>query len=344
MGTMKKKFNIQMISVLVLLSVVIALSRCKKGDDSSSSALSPVATTSTASWVGHTWASLKGTANAKNQSTIVTFEYDTTTTYNHTVSANPDTVSGSTTTIVNAVITGLKSSTTYYFRVKAVNQTGTTYGSDVTFTTSGASRSKITFNPDISYGSVSDNNGNTYKTVRIGSQTWMAENLKSIKLNDGTDIPFVAEETDWDGLSAAGYCWYNNDSVNYGALYNWYAVNTGKLCPSGWHVPTDSEFTLLSDYLGGENVAGYKQKETGTIHWLSPNSSATNESGFTALPGGYRNYNGIFNSIKRDAFWWTFTESPTTDAYIRNIYYGYSSMDRNKTNKNSGLSVRCLMD
>jgi uncharacterized protein (TIGR02145 family) len=148
---------------------------------------------------------------------------------------------------------------------------------------------------------VTDGDGNVYNTVTIGTQIWMKGNLKTMKFNYGTSIPNVTDNTTWAGLTSAAYCWYNNDAATYkttyGALYNWYAVdvasNDGKnVCPAGWHIPSDAEWTTLTDYLGGASVAGSKLKETGTTHWLSPNTGATNESGFTALPGGGHSRNG----------------------------------------------------
>ncbi|MDZ7633244.1 MAG: fibrobacter succinogenes major paralogous domain-containing protein [Bacteroidales bacterium] len=139
---------------------------------------------------------------------------------------------------------------------------------------------------------VTDSDGNVYKTLVIGTQIWLAENLKTTKFNDGSQIPFVSEETSWVAtLTTPGYCYYDNNTANksvYGGLYNWYAVETGKLCPKGWHVPSDAEWTTITNLFGGESVAGNALKEKGTAHWTSPNDGATNESGFTALPGGNR--------------------------------------------------------
>ena len=167
---------------------------------------------------------------------------------------------------------------------------------------------------------VFDHNGNAYKTIRIGSQVWMAENLKTTEYNDGTSIPLVMNNSAWSALTTAGRCYHNNDSLTYkkpyGALYNWYAVNTGKLCPTGWHVPTDGELhtlVLMLDadavfVLGQESlIAGGKLKETGTTHWYSPNEGATNESGFTALPGGLRRTNGEFDLFSSHGYVWSFT-------------------------------------
>jgi uncharacterized protein (TIGR02145 family) len=276
--------------------------------------------------------------------TTISFEYDTTTSYRYSIPANPDTLSGKTSTRRIAEVTGLTPNTTYYYRVKAINSMGTSYGTDKTFTTLPVYEKDIVFNPDLPYGEVTDTEGNIYKTILIGAQVWMAENLASTKFNDGTDITWATNINDWNLATNPAYSWYNNITVSYGALYNWYAVNSGKLCPSGWHVPTDDEWTALSTYLGGSVVAGSKLKETGTVHWQSPNSGATNISGFTALPGGYRYYNGTFNSIKRYGYWWTSTENSTSNAYGRDMYHGYSNLDRISSDKRSGASIRCIKD
>jgi uncharacterized protein (TIGR02145 family) len=150
------------------------------------------------------------------------------------------------------------------------------------------------FNPDKTYGTLTDQDGNIYRTITIGTQTWMAENLRTTKYRDGTAIPNVTDNTAWSNLSTGAYCNYNNtesaDTIaTYGRLYNWYAATDSRdIAPSGWHVPTDDEWTTLTTYLGGDSVAGGKMKETGTTHWVTPNGGATNESGFTALPSGVR--------------------------------------------------------
>ena len=175
---------------------------------------------------------------------------------------------------------------------------------------------------------VTDIDGNVYHTVTIGTQVWMVENLKTTKYNDGTAIPLVTDVTSWSNLTTPGYCWYNNDATayktTYGALYNWFTVNTGKLAPTGWHVPTDGEWTTLTSYLGGENVAGGKMKSTGTIEdgtglWHDPNIGATNESGFSGVPACGRNCDGRFANIGKDGIWWNASEYGTTDARLRNI-------------------------
>jgi uncharacterized protein (TIGR02145 family) len=198
-------------------------------------------------------------------------------------------------------------------------------------------------------GLVSDIEGNTYKTVTIGTQTWMAENLRVARYKNGTAIPLVTDPTAWVGLTTPGYCWYNNDEATnkatYGALYNWYTVITGNLCPTGWHVPTDAEWTTLTTYLGGESVAGGKLREVGTAHWASPNTGATNETGFTALPGGYRYYTGTYLTIGYAGYWWSSTGSSATNAWYRYMYYYNPLVSRDGYgSKESGFSVRCLRD
>jgi uncharacterized protein (TIGR02145 family) len=198
-------------------------------------------------------------------------------------------------------------------------------------------------------GAITDKDGNVYTSVTIGTQVWMVENLKSTKYNDGTGIPNVTENTEWANLTTPGYCWYNNDvstyRATYGALYNWYALSTGKLCPIGWHVPSDEEWTTLATFLGGENIAGGKLKEAGTTHWLSPNTDATNETGFTALPGGLRGYsNGIFISIGQYGYWWSSSLDFGNQFFVRNLFNNTALVWKSACDKQSGLSIRCLKD
>lgn len=158
-------------------------------------------------------------------------------------------------------------------------------------------------------GSVADIDGINYQTVRIGNQVWMAENLRVTRFRDGTVIDQITNAMGWQGSSIPAWCWYNNDNnyeTPYGKLYNWLAASDSKgLCPTGWHVPTDMDWNILGDYLGGHLVAGGKMKETGTNHWNSPNTQATNESGFTGLPGGSRFFNGDFFGAADQTSWWS---------------------------------------
>ena len=196
---------------------------------------------------------------------------------------------------------------------------------------------------------VNDADGNSYDVVKIGDQVWTAENLKTTRFNDGTVIPQVTGNTDWVNMATPAYSWYNNDIGNksvYGALYNWYTVKTGKLCPTGWHVPTDAEWTILETYLGGSAVAGGKMKETGTTHWVDPNTDATNESGFTALPGSWRDgITGIFPSLGAFGMWWTSQETTPDRPYWREIYSVSGTIyPKSSGDPRFGLSIRCLKD
>jgi|WetSurSiteA1Bulk_404760.scaffolds.fasta_scaffold13194_2 uncharacterized protein (TIGR02145 family) len=217
----------------------------------------------------------------------------------------------------------------------------------------------IIFNPNLSYGTLTDIEGNEYKTIVIGSQTWMAENLRTNRYKDNTPIPLVEDNMAWKNLTTPGYCWYYNDEETYkdiyGALYNWYTVKTGKLCPIGWHVSTDAEWTLLTDYLGGIGVAGPKMQETGTTHWLFADG-ATNSSGFTGLPGSYR-FGGVggggnFNNTPESPTigdWWAVPENDVSEPYdwwLQNRVNEPTIVQRwtGAGFKAYGRSVRCVKD
>lgn len=202
---------------------------------------------------------------------------------------------------------------------------------------------------------VYDIEGNKYMTVKIGNQIWMAENLRTTKYNDGTSIPLVTDNSAWGYLITPGYSWYDTTGTNYatytqdtfGALYNYYVVadtNSLNVCPIGWHVPTDTEWTILTTTLGGETIAGYKMKETGLIHWVSPNGGATNESGFTGLPGGWRYSGGSFFVIGSFGYWWSSSEYNTADGWNRRLSYDNGGVAKLNHDKKSGYSVRCLRD
>lgn len=207
-------------------------------------------------------------------------------------------------------------------------------------------------NPNLTYGKVTDIDGNEYATIQIGFQTWMAENLKTSKYNDGTAIPHVVNTTEWSNLTTGAYSIYNYSPENeaiYGKLYNWHAVNTGKLCPQGWHIPTDAEWTQLNTYLSS-NV-GIKMKSTGNktdgtglwTKYTSGSPEGTNASGFTGLPGGSRDSYGTFFDLGYYGYWWSTTEFDTgarcryldsNDSGLGTIYYF----------KTNGFSCRCVKD
>ena len=193
---------------------------------------------------------------------------------------------------------------------------------------------------------ITDIDGNVYNTVTIGTQVWMKENLKVSKYRNGDAIPTDLDTAAWSTTSSGAYAIYNNDAANniiYGKLYNWYAVaDSRNLCPVGWHVPSDGEWTILENFLGGASIAGGKMKAVSNL-WLSPNTGATNESGFSGLPSGYRYTNGSYYGVGFGG-WWSSTESSSSEAWYRNLDYGSGVSGRNFNYKQYGFSVRCLRD
>ena len=205
------------------------------------------------------------------------------------------------------------------------------------------------FNPNLNYGSLTDQEGNIYKTIVVGNQTWMAENLKTSKYNDNSIIPNVSGYGEWLTDTLGKWCYYNNDvkfNEIYGKLYNAYTIHTGKLCPSGWRIPSETDWSILIDYLGGANLAGDKMKSIGTNFWLNPNTGATNESGFSALPGGIRYwenarfyYDGVY------ANWWSSSIDKARNALHYGLTNNKSTIENAYTDKKTiGISVRCIKD
>jgi uncharacterized protein (TIGR02145 family) len=253
---------------------------------------------------------------------------------NPTIALNTKTVNGSGSGLFNSSITQLTPLTTYYVRSYATNSVGTAYGNELSFVTQ-------------------DN------IVTIGTQIWRTTNLEVTTYRDGTPIPQVTDQTQWANLTTGAWCYYYNNSTNgstYGKLYNWYAVAgihdsaslnnpalRKQLAPQGWHVPSDAEWTTLNTFLGGESLAGGKMKSTGTSHWQSPNGLATNESGFTGLPAGYRGSNDFYN-IYLFGFWWSSSMATSTTASLRTLNYNDGSGSRATSARIAGYSVRCLMD
>ena len=232
-------------------------------------------------------------------------------------------------------ITGLTQKTTYFVRAFASNEVGTAYSNQIKLTTNTASTT------------ISDIEGNTYNTINIGNQIWMTSNLSTSRFRNGVYIPYILNSTQWATTKSPALSFYNHDNnfeSNYGKQYNWYAVADPQgLCPIGWHIPSNNEWTILSDFLGGLNVAGGKMKATGTQFWSFP-SNGNNSSGFTGLPGGFRNVDGTFGILGYNGFWWSATDENEQKAFNRSIIYTDNVLSVGSSSKNQGFSVRCLKD
>lgn len=284
---------------------------------------------------------------------------------NPTIDLPTKTTDGSGVGTFTSSISGLNPNWDYHLRAYATNSAGTAYGNEISFTTL---QNTYVFGPN-----VTDNNGNSYQSVVICNQTWTKSNLNVSKYTDGTPIPQVTDPTQWANLTTGAWCYYNNTTANgtiYGKLYNWYAVMgiydaasganpalRKKLAPTGWHIPTDAEWSSLINCLdpnanGGNtlpNTAGGKMKSIGTIQastglWSNPNTAATNESGFTGLPAGYLNSFGPFSIIGSDGIWWSSSEFNTALAWGRSLYYNTGSAGMVSSSKGYGFSVRCVKD
>jgi uncharacterized protein (TIGR02145 family) len=209
----------------------------------------------------------------------------------------------------------------------------------------------IVFNPDKTYGSVTDVDGNTYKTIQLGNQTWMAENLKTEHYANGDVINNIAETDLWENTLVGAWTYYNNNeemNEDYGKLYNWFAVEDPRnICPSGWHIPNDPEWEALLTHLGGYLVAGASMKETGLNHFAYSNEGSTNESGFTGLPGGMKDWGSLSFDLGLSGYWWSSTNA--NDYYDLEAYYYFIGRDVDHVldgagDKNNGISCRCIKD
>ena len=235
-------------------------------------------------------------------------------------------------------ITGLADGTVYYYRAYATNSSGTSYGLEYSFITP-----------------VNDIEGNVYQTVKIGNQVWMAKNLLTTKYNDDSAIPNVIDNTEWSALKTGAYCWANNDETTYkplyGALYNWYAVETGKLCPTGWHVPSDNDYKTLEMSLGMSqdqaNGTGLRGTDEGSKlksnNGWSLDGNGSNSSGFNALPAGYRYYgDGTTKGLGLITYFWTSDAIDDLLATFRRLDAEETEVSRDGTHKEAGKSVRCI--
>lgn len=338
---MKKLF------LLLALSFFI-FNGCNKDDDNSTTTL-PTITTTAISDITENTAVSGGEVTDDGGSSVTARGICWSTNSNPTISDNKTSDSVGTGSFTSS-LTGLTENTTYYVKAYATNSQGTAYGNEQSFTTTNTSTS----------GTVTDIDGNTYPTVIIGTQEWMAEDLRVTHYPNGDAIPHITDNATWGNLgnnnTDDAYSFYNNDNTtDYGALYtyaaaiadNWTRDNNANqgICPNGWRLPTDNEWSTLTDYLGGSDVAGGKMKETGTTHWNSPNTGATNSSGFAALPGGYRNgTNGTFYNVGNNGNWWSSTESSSSHAFSRTLIYTNANAYRYDDSKSGGFCVRCIRD
>ncbi len=315
----------------------------------------PTVTTTAASSITETTATSGGNISNDGGAALTTRGVCWSTSPNPTIALMTKTNDGAGTAAFTSSITGLVANTTYYVRAYATNSVGTAYGNEVNFTT--------LQNPtgiNIAGPNVTDIDGNMYQSVTNCGLTFTKQNLNVSKYSDGTPIPQVQDPTQWANLTTGAWCYYENNTANgpiYGKLYNWYAVAgiydatsaanpalRKKLAPTGYHIPSDAEWTTLITCLGGAGVAGGKMKATGTSLWLSPNTLATNESGFTAMPGGVRDIDNVFTDIRVLGSWWSSTVNIASEAWYQYLVTDLGNINRNDGSLYLGFSVRCLRD
>ena len=308
----------------------------------------PTITSTAVSSITSTSASSGGNITSDGGANITTKGVCWSTNANPTIALSTKTVDGTGIGVFTSAISALVANTTYYARAYATNSSGTNYGNEVSFTTAASTALTVT-----------DIDGNIYQTVAICNQIWTKKNLNVTKYRNGDVIPQVTDPTEWGNLTTGAWCYTIDNATNqpsqssslvYGKLYNWYAVNDPRgLAPSGYHIPTTTEWTTLTNCLGGSSIAGGKMKESGTNHWNSPNTGATNSSGFTSLPSGYKNNYGML--VGSTAMFWSSSLINTNLANYVWMFSDYNYTDSvlqttwpPNSNVKSGCSVRCLKD
>jgi uncharacterized protein (TIGR02145 family) len=334
---MKTKNRICISYLLVIGLIIILTSSCKKQTDQGQQGQPPALATGDMTNIKQTTANCAVIITSDGGTTVTARGVCWSTTQNPTI-ADSKTTDGTGTGTFTSAITGLTATTTYYVKAYATNSIATSYGNKLAFKTY--------------TGTVPDVDGNVYNTETIGTQTWMVENLKTTKYFNGNLIGTTASATlDITSESTPKYQWiYDGNQTNldtYGRLYTWYAVTDSRsVCPTGWHMPSYSEWNALISY-SGVAIAGDKIKETGTKHWLSSNTGATNETGFTALPSGMRyndGTNGIFKEFGSYGNWWSTTEHGLTDATVFGTGYAFHDVYNSNQSKSNAYAVRCLKD
>jgi uncharacterized protein (TIGR02145 family) len=340
-GIMKTKTRFLIYPALLMGVLFILTFSCKK--DESPTNQFPVVLTNTLTEIRETTATCSGYISLDGGSEVIARGVCWSTQPMPTI-ADSITMNGEGVGNFTSKLTGLILNRSYYVRAYATNLAGTSYGHIRSFTTS---TNAINFNPSLTYGTMSDIDSNIYKTITIGTQTWMAENLRVTHYRNGDTIPKFPDGYRWIEDTTGAYCDYENTpkiSKIYGRLYNWHAVvDTRNIAPNGWHVASLEEWDTLVMYLGGG--AGIKLKERGTAHWDYPNYGTTNESGFTALPSGFRD-SRFFNKLNMEARIWTCSQCDFPYSY----YAWYILLDdsdkpfRDYSRKLDGFSIRCIKD
>jgi len=325
--------------VLIPSFAFLMISGCSKNknDEPVNNPVIPVLTTSVVTGITHNSAGSGGVITSDGGASVTARGVCWSTGTNPTLT-DPHTTDGSGTGSFTSNMTGLNPNTTYYVRAWASNSAGTGYGNALPFTTL-----------KLPGDTVLDFDGNIYHKVTIGSQVWLVENLRTKHYRNGDSIPLVVADAQWKSLTTGARCYYDNlpsNAKTYGFFYNWHAVNDSRgLCPEGWHVPTDNEWKALGSFLGGENVAGGKMKTTGTIEqgnglWYSPNSGATNSSGFSGIPGGYRINYGNYYSIGNVAYFWSSSDTTNLNGWNYVLDANNENLIRHYNFYTNGFSVR----
>lgn len=345
MSIIKAEFNKLML--LICLCIILFMNMCKKDNDTNNLADGYLAEVSTIaiSNLTQTTVVTGGIVNSNGGSVVTSRGVCWSTQAQPTIDDNAK-IQGSGLGNFTCELTGLNHSTLYYLRAFATNKKGTAYGNTISFTT----RTPIFF----SGSAIIDIEGNSYNTIILGTQHWMSENLKTSKYRNGDIIPNGLSYIDWANTTEGACAIYNNDTVNnsvYGKLYNWYATYDSRgICPTGWHVPTDDDWTTLSNYILSYtnlfSIIGGTMKTTGTFQWAAPNTGANNMSGFSALPAGwmeiYNNYN--FTAQTYVAAFWSCSENGNADGWYRMLNNNSTELSRYASDKHYGMSLRCIKE
>ncbi len=329
------------IGLAIFLAGIILTPGCSKKSDSSSgpsgSGTIPVVVTVTYSNVLINTVDVSGNVTSDGGSTVTRRGFCSSQNNQNPTIQNDTMVSiGNGTGTFTGTVKGLKGQALCYIRAYATNNNGTAYGNTFSVTTIDTT--------------LADIENNHYHLVQIGTQVWMAENLRVTHYRNGDVIPYVPDPslswTVWHDLTTGAYCQYNATSkIPYGLLYNFFAVaDSRNLAPNGWHVPSQAEWKIMTDFLGGTTIAGGKLKETGFSHWQNPNTGATNETGFSAFPGGQCSFTGNIGNMGATGVWWTLTELDASSGYSLDLNYNSSIADPGANYKTSGYSVRCVRD